>query len=216
MDTKVCTKCKRELPATEEFFCKKSKCKFGINSVCKSCSSTRKTEVKHPKEGYKFCSKCNRELPATNEFFYFNNKNKTRLSSRCKECTREYDNSEKRKAVKREWVSRNLEKRREVARKSKQIPKAKAKQRLAEVLRSYGLTEDDLVSRLDSQKGCCEICGDSLVYPDSKRFYTVDHNHTTGEVRGLLCNECNLAIGNLKEDKNIFLSAIKYLEKYNE
>lgn len=213
MDTKVCRKCKRELPI--EKFSVDKRSKDNLTPRCRECiNNSRKINSILDGET-KVCTTCGIEYPATLEYFYKGEHNKFGLHPKCKKCTREYDNSEKRKAAKREWVSRNLEKRREVSRKSKQIPKAKAKQRLAEVLRSYGLTEDDLVSRLDSQKGCCEICGDSLVYPDSKRFYTVDHNHTTGEVRGLLCNECNLAIGNLKEDKNIFLSAIKYLEKYN-
>lgn len=163
----------------------------------------------------KICTKCKKELPATLEYFYKSNRGALGLHSICKVCTREYDNSEKRKESKRLWVENNLERRREIVRNHKRLPKSKAKTRLDHVLRSYSLTEEQLIEMMDKQKGCCDICGDSLVNPDSKRFYTVDHNHNTGITRGLLCNECNLAIGNLKEDKNIFIRAIEYLDKHN-
>lgn len=163
----------------------------------------------------KICTKCKRELPATLDFFYKQKRGLFGLHSRCKECYREYDNSEKRKESKKLWVLRNIEKRREQVRLHKAKPKSKAKTRLQHVLKFYNLSEEELINKMDKQKGCCEICGDSLVKPDSKRFYTVDHNHITGEARGLLCNECNLAVGNLKEDINIVNSLKSYLEKYN-
>jgi len=216
MDTKICTKCKEEFPATTEYFYRKSRGKFGVDSVCRNCRCPIKTDVKIPKEGHKFCTKCNKELPITNEFFYFNNKKKTRFASQCKECTREYDNSYKRQQAKREWTHRNREKVRKVSREYKATPSAKAKTRLNHVLHNYQLTEDELVQMMNNQKGCCEVCGDSLVKPDSKRFYAVDHNHTTCAIRGLLCNECNLVLGYVKEDKDTLLKAIAYLEKYNE
>ena len=42
---------------------------------------------------------------------------------------------------------------------------------------------------------------------------SVDHCHTTGKVRGLLCQSCNTGIGLLKEDTKLFMAAIEYLEK---
>jgi len=42
----------------------------------------------------------------------------------------------------------------------------------------------------------------------------VDHNHTTGIVRGILCSKCNQGIGLFMENKNILKSAIEYLEKH--
>ncbi|MBA7572888.1 hypothetical protein ES708_14675 [subsurface metagenome] len=61
----------------------------------------------------------------------------------------------------------------------------------------------------ESQDGKCAICGESFI----KLFNTcVDHNHETGEVRGLLCRKCNVAIGFLNDDPELMEKAIKYLE----
>jgi Recombination endonuclease VII len=57
---------------------------------------------------------------------------------------------------------------------------------------------------LAEQAGVCAIC--SLDLPLS-----IDHDHVTGEVRGLLCSNCNLGIGNLRDDPEIIGSAIRYL-----
>lgn len=43
---------------------------------------------------------------------------------------------------------------------------------------------------------------------------SIDHCHTTGKVRGLLCRQCNIALGKFKEDVTILQSAIAYLKKY--
>ncbi len=69
----------------------------------------------------------------------------------------------------------------------------------------YGISYADYKTMLAKQKNKCLICNveDMLV---------VDHNHKTNEVRGLLCNGCNCAIGLLRDDPAILQSAITYLE----
>lgn len=57
----------------------------------------------------------------------------------------------------------------------------------ARTLVRYGLTPDDYQRLLDSQAGGCAICGGM----DERRRLNVDHDHATGEVRGLLCSGCN-------------------------
>jgi hypothetical protein len=66
-------------------------------------------------------------------------------------------------------------------------------------------------SLLKEQKECCAICNthQSVL----KKRLGVDHNHSTGKPRGLLCDACNRAIGYLKESKTLFTSALTYLEK---
>lgn len=63
--------------------------------------------------------------------------------------------------------------------------KAKAHERY--VVRAYGLSAGEYAARLDAQQGRCAICGNR---PRNRRL-AVDHNHETGEVRGLLCYQCN-------------------------
>lgn len=67
----------------------------------------------------------------------------------------------------------------------------------------------------DAQDGRCAICGDKETYGEGTRKLPVDHNHTTGKVRGLLCSACNLSIGKMKEDPVLFRKAALYLERYS-
>ena len=81
-----------------------------------------------------------------------------------------------------------------------------------ERLRSkYGVTlfAYDLMLRL--QRGGCKICGATA--KESGRVLVVDHNHDTGEVRGLLCAHCNSGIGLLKDSPALLRRAIDYLEE---
>jgi hypothetical protein len=73
---------------------------------------------------------------------------------------------------------------------------------------TYGLEPKEYDELLFKQNNGCAICAEK---PKTKSLH-VDHCHTTGTVRGLLCHGCNTAIGLLKEDKDIMQKAIKYLE----
>ena len=74
----------------------------------------------------------------------------------------------------------------------------------------FGITLEDYDSMLEQQDGKCAICKSE----DSKgKRFSVDHNHKTGEVRGLLCNPCNVAIGLLKDSPEVIDSAKEYLLK---
>jgi hypothetical protein len=72
-------------------------------------------------------------------------------------------------------------------------------------MRNYGISTEEYSALLVRQDGACSICLDRLVKPH------VDHNHRTGEVRGLLCNECNLGIGKLGDDEVKVARAVLYL-----
>lgn len=77
----------------------------------------------------------------------------------------------------------------------------------------YGISLSDYNKLKEKQNNCCEICGRHE--SEFKRRMCVDHNHATGEVRGLLCNHCNTALGHVFEDESILLNMINYLRKYN-
>lgn len=74
----------------------------------------------------------------------------------------------------------------------------------------YGITEEEFNLRLIKQNNRCAICGGLFV--ETPR---IDHNHDTGEVRGLLCNSCNGGIGLFKDDLALIKKAIDYLLKYD-
>lgn len=71
----------------------------------------------------------------------------------------------------------------------------------------YGLTPEDYLQLLESQKHCCAICGNK---PEK---LVVDHCHTTGIVRGLLCIPCNTGLGKLGDSVAGLTRALNYLRK---
>jgi hypothetical protein len=73
--------------------------------------------------------------------------------------------------------------------------------------KDFKLTKEQYFDMGVQQNGCCAIC---KTKPKGK--LVVDHCHTRGNVRGLLCNLCNAGIGFLKESEEIFLSALTYLK----
>lgn len=75
----------------------------------------------------------------------------------------------------------------------------------------YGITLEDYNEMFVNQNGCCKICGRHQ--SEFKKTLCVDHCHTTGKVRGLLCSNCNIVLGQAKDDIEILKSAIKYLEE---
>jgi hypothetical protein len=74
------------------------------------------------------------------------------------------------------------------------------------------ITYDKYLEISSLQNFQCAVCG---VHQDNlEKSLCVDHDHNNGKIRGLLCSNCNIAIGFLKEDENLLLSAISYLKKY--
>mgnify|MGYP003626547506 CR=1 FL=1 len=77
----------------------------------------------------------------------------------------------------------------------------------------YNITIDQYNKMFTDQKGCCKIC-ERHQSKLSKRL-GVDHNHTTGKVRGLLCDSCNTNIGKYNEDTKILNKMIEYIKEHN-
>ena len=73
----------------------------------------------------------------------------------------------------------------------------------------YGLSKEEYNLLLENQDYKCKICGESQI--NLKRKLCIDHNHNTGEVRGLLCDNCNRLLGNAKDNVEILQNAINYL-----
>lgn len=73
----------------------------------------------------------------------------------------------------------------------------------------YGISTEQYEHLLLLQNNVCAICGQNN--KNGKRL-AIDHDHVTGKVRGLLCNACNGFLGQFKEDTNILMKAISYIE----
>jgi len=76
--------------------------------------------------------------------------------------------------------------------------------------KKYGITGDEFRFILNNQNNQCLIC----VKQDTKNL-SVDHNHQTGKIRGIICNDCNVVLGRVRDSIKTLKSMIKYLEKYN-
>lgn len=155
--------------------------------------------TKHPViDGKKECADCGITKDIT-EF----HKNKTRkdgISTLCKLCSTErhqkyyYENREVLLAKIKEHSSK---------------PHAIANKRNSNLKINYGITEEDYQEMLVEQNNSCAICG--VNQNDLRYKLYVDHDHKTGEVRGLLCKHCNSAIGLFNDNKSLLLKAIDYL-----
>lgn len=75
----------------------------------------------------------------------------------------------------------------------------------------YGMPVEEYRQRLDAQGGRCAICGDE---PAEGKRLNVDHNHATGAVRDLLCQWCNQALGNAKDEPRRLRAMAEYLERH--
>jgi len=133
-----------------------------------------------------------------------------------------YNSSEKGKAYKAKWRKDNLQHRLECEKeryrknpervkrnvsnwKAKNPDRYKLNLRSAYLKRKYGITLAQYDALMTKQNGCCAICRDK--HPK----LCIDHCHKTGVVRGLLCQNCNSAIGFLREDMGVWREVCNYL-----
>lgn len=147
----------------------------------------------------KKCTRCKTEKALT-QFSKWSH-GKDGYSDWCKEC---------KKVHQREWRSRNVEKSRGYNRKYQRLHPERTS--AAKRKFKYGITPEQFQQKLIEQHSSCAICGGN----NKGRPLSVDHNHKTGQVRGLLCHACNYGIGALHEDRARFLKAMEYLDYWNK
>jgi len=80
-------------------------------------------------------------------------------------------------------------------------------------MRRYGVDEHWYLDKLTEQGDVCAICKRGEAERSGKARLSVDHCHKSNQLRGLLCNTCNMRLAGL-ESQDWFASALKYLEKY--
>ena len=80
---------------------------------------------------------------------------------------------------------------------------------------TYGITADQFDTMLAAQEWRCAICRD--IEPGGGRTgaLSVDHDHVTGKVRGILCHQCNMALGKFKDNPELLRRAADYLVGIN-
>jgi hypothetical protein len=93
------------------------------------------------------------------------------------------------------------------------------KKRAAHLRRTFGISLEEYDERVRQQDGVCAICGQ----PENCRGrggavmpLTVDHNHETNSVRGLLCRACNVALGLMNDSATTLRAAADYLDRWEK
>ena len=170
----------------------------------------------------KTCSKCKQDFPATLEFFYKNSGGKYGLTPRCKTCVNEDNQTTHKKKLEkdpdhirelanaraRKSYQKNLEKNREYSRnKAKEYrsdPEKAAKIKARKRANGAGLAPEEIQKIRENQGNKCAICGDND--PTD-----LDHCHTSGQVRWLLCKHCNRGLGAFKDSPFLLEKAAQML-----
>lgn len=133
------------------------------------------------------CTAC-LETKAITEF-HANRTKRSGVQSQCKRCVNARVAAWQKGAGRERWRGRQLE-------------------------RNYGVDLATYKALVAEQGGVCAICGKA---PSGKRpALAVDHDHTTGEVRGLLCRSCNVALGHFRDDERRLKAAVRYLETHEK
>jgi len=117
------------------------------------------------------------------------------------------------------WAIQQRKRQKQLALHPDRVKKYKAKWRsrnrdtiaLHAIHKAYAITADRYQSMLVSQNGVCAICRGVNV---SGKRLSIDHDHATGHVRGLLCLQCNSGLGQFRDDPARIRLAAEYLEKH--
>jgi Autographiviridae endonuclease VII len=112
----------------------------------------------------------------------------------------------------REWAMRNPERLKSYQKEWARLNKER--RRPSYIARKYGLTADRLSLLLDRQGNACAVCGSKENW--GGRRLTIDHCHRTKAVRGLLCNNCNVAIGLINDNPDVAKKMAEYLRTQAE
>jgi hypothetical protein len=81
---------------------------------------------------------------------------------------------------------------------------------------NYKITTPEREIMLEQQDNCCAICETKVLFGVGTRQLNgavIDHCHSNGHVRGILCNGCNIALGLFKDNKLTLIKAIQYLQE---
>lgn len=150
----------------------------------------------------KTCSKCGDVLPATSEFFKVEKRFAVGFAAECRKCRAKRE---------RERYAAEPDKHNKSCKSWRRKNPAKIKEgnKRAKLKIRYGLSPDEYGAMLKSQGQKCAICGET----GGGRWgvLVVDHDHKTDEVRGLLCHNCNTAIGLMNDAPDRLRKAAEYL-----
>lgn len=144
------------------------------------------------------CSRCLEFFEWSN--YYRKSNGPNGYTTECKQCTKRYQDGRRSEILsyQKKWRKNNPEKAKGHIVKSK-----------------YGITGDEYKEMLERSDSLCYACGlpETFVKNGTIRSLSIDHDHETGKVRGLLCNSCNRAIGFAKDNADRLQACAEYLRR---
>lgn len=173
----------------------------GKTTKCKDCRKLSKKSESTIQSGMKMCGTCKTEKSL--EHFYNNKTSKDGKGTRCKECD---------SIARRKYYEEN-----EKGRENSYI-----RHREHYLSKTYGISLSQYSTLLEEQNYSCKLCKIPLAlyqeqYSGKKgldersKFFAVDHCHSTGKIRGLLCSNCNTGLGKLGDTVENLKKAYEYL-----
>jgi superfamily II helicase len=176
----------------------------------------------------KFCKKCKKRKKIKD--FYSSKSHKDGLDWWCKDCSKEaakrsvQQNPERRRLTNKKYYVKNKERisayqkqyhaihRKELAEYAKvYAAKNQRKIRAGVLKRLYGISIEEYERLLVKQKYCCAIC--KVKVTKLNKSLCVDHDHKTGKIRGLLCENCNNGLGGFRDNIKFLQVAQQYLRR---
>lgn len=167
----------------------------GHNSRCRTCLHECYRKVNSHRPEFRACliNDSGRECVACRTYkswdhFGKSTKNARGKYAKCLDCAKE---------ERRAWNAAN--------------PERRARLKLRSQAVALGLDPDAIEAHFKNHNGLCDICGRSPSEVGSRKRLSIDHDHLTGEFRGLLCSPCNSGLGQFRDSPKILSAAIDYL-----
>ena len=195
--SKVCTQCNQCKPCNQ--FNKRKAKSDGLQSECRDCHNERARRYREEHSGE--VKKAQKKYRKSDRGRSQNVKNARRHRS---------ENREKINERARRRRMENYDQIREQETRSYAARKEKVRNKQLEDL--YGITIKEYVFLLEQQGNKCACCG---VSQDKSSSFNVDHDHSTMEIRGLLCRKCNMGIGLLGDTADSVMLAVLYLQNHS-
>lgn len=140
-------------------------------------------------------------------------RNRKEMPYKDKEKQREYTKKQYHsKKTNPEWLNNHREKQREYRKANSELCKKRIQN--CNLKKKYGISLEEYNTLFEQQNYCCAICNRQEEEGRGKR--NVDHCHKTGKIRGILCQQCNTALGKVGDSEEILYKMILYLRKHKE
>ncbi len=192
MKTKLCSKCKRNLPLSH--FNMSRVTKDGLRTRCRKCRTADQRDYRSR----------NRDKVRKSDKIRMR---KYRLTTHWKKWSKTHGKQYYKKNKKRQLQKQAMFRKNHPAKARRINFRANLKRK------GYGITFDNYMLMLKKQNGRCAICGRK---EKIRHYLSVDHDHQTGKVRGLLCTPCNAGIAFLGDSFDRIESAFNYMKSTNE